>query len=112
MRIAIPVVAGKLAMHFGHCEQFVFIDVDPETQQVLNKGFIQAPEHQPGLLPGWLKDKDVNTVIAGGMGARAQNLFTMHGIEVITGVQCDEVDTIVHDYLSGTLQTGENICDH
>ncbi len=112
MRIAIPISTGKLCMHFGHCEQFALIDVDPMTKQILQKESIQAPDHQPGLLPVWLKEKGVNMVIAGGMGSRAQNIFVQNGIKVIAGVSCDETEKLVEDYLAGTLKTGENICDH
>jgi predicted Fe-Mo cluster-binding NifX family protein len=36
----------------------------------------KAPEHQPGLLPLWLKERGVNVVIAGGIGSRAMDLLT------------------------------------
>ena len=28
MKIAIPLAAGRLCMHFGHCEQFALVEVD------------------------------------------------------------------------------------
>ena len=112
MRIAIPVANGKLALHFGHCEQFALIDVDPSTNRILAQDFIAAPEHQPGLLPMWLKEKGVNLVIAGGMGSRAQNLFMQNGIQVITGAPSEGPKKLVEDYIAGCLTTGENICDH
>ena len=31
MKIAIPLAAGRLCMHFGHCEQFALVDVDGAT---------------------------------------------------------------------------------
>ena len=70
MRIAIPVVNGKTAMHFGHCEEFAILDVDTEKKAVAAQELIEAPEHQPGLLPRWLAEQGVDTVIAGGMGRR------------------------------------------
>ena len=54
MRIAIPLAAGKLTMHFGHCERFALIDVDPEAKKILARQELEAPEHQPGLFPRWL----------------------------------------------------------
>lgn len=112
MRIAIPMASGKLALHFRHCEQFALIDVDPATKQILNQDFVAAPDHLPGLLPRWLKEKGVNVVISGGMGSRAQNLFMQNGIQVITGTASEEPKTLVKDYIAGCLITGENICDH
>jgi ATP-binding protein involved in chromosome partitioning len=112
MRIAIPIADGKLAMHFGHCEQFAMIDVDPATKKILKQDFLEAPEHQPGLLPVWLKERGADVILAGGMGSRAQNLFTQNGIKVVTGVPCEAPDALVKGYLEDTLQTGDNICDH
>lgn len=112
MRYAIPVSNGRLAAHFGHCEHFALIDVDEATKTILHKEFVTSPGHQPGLLPVWLAEQGVSAVIAGGMGSRAQALFSESRIEVILGAQEDDPEKVVMDYMGGTLATGENICDH
>ena len=112
MRIAIPVANGKLTMHFGHCEKFALIDVDPKTRAILKTGMIDAPEHQPGLLPPWLAERGVEVVIAGGMGQRAQTLFTENKITVVVGAPAETPEKLVAEYLDGTLQVGQNVCDH
>jgi predicted Fe-Mo cluster-binding NifX family protein len=112
MRIAIPVVKGQLARHFGHCEEFLFFDVGPEAESVGDAACLQAPPHQPGLLPEWLKRQGVDVIIAGGMGRRAQNLFAESGIEVVVGAAGHEPQSLAEDYLSGTLATSDNPCDH
>jgi predicted Fe-Mo cluster-binding NifX family protein len=35
MKIAIPTSQGKLCQHFGHCEEFVFIEVDENTKKII-----------------------------------------------------------------------------
>lgn len=110
MKIAIPLAAGKLCLHFGHCEQFVLIDV--EKNAVTGKTTVTPPPHEPGLLPCWLAEQGVTQIIAGGMGARAQQLFAERGIQVVTGAPADAPETLVKAFLSGTLVTGENACDH
>jgi len=112
MRIAIPLAAGSLSLHFGHCEEFALLDVDPETKEVTAKETLPAPDHQPGLLPRWLHEHGANMIIAGGMGNRAQQLFAQNGITVVTGASPESPEQIVEAYLAGTLQTGDNICDH
>jgi ATP-binding protein involved in chromosome partitioning len=112
MRIAIPVTQGKLSMHFGHCEQFALIDVDSKRKEIISSELVDAPPHQPGLLPVWLKDKGARMVIASGMGRRAQARFQENGIEILVGADSDDPDAIVKAYLDGVLTTGENICDH
>ncbi len=111
MRIAIPLAEGKLAMHFGHCASFALLDVDT-TKKVTNREDIEAPPHQPGLLPPWLEERGVTLVIAGGMGQRARELFQARGIEVIVGASAETPEILVEKYLSQTLVTGDNACDH
>jgi predicted Fe-Mo cluster-binding NifX family protein len=112
MRIAIPTAEGKLAMHFGHCEKFTIIDVNPEARHILNTETETPPPHEPGVLPKWLAEKDVNVIIAGGMGSRAQNLFAEQNIKVVVGAPSDTTENIVTGYLNGSLETGQNVCDH
>ena len=112
MRIAIPVTDGKLSAHFGHCQQFAIIDVDPDTKKLTNTEMLEPPTHDPGALPRWLSGLCVNLIIAGGMGQRAQQLFTQNNIDVLVGAPDNTAQQVVEQYLAGQLQTGENICDH
>lgn len=112
MKIAIPLASGKLSMHFGHCERFALVDVDLTKKKILKREDIEAPPHEPGLLPKWLAERGANVIIAGGMGQRAQNLFVEQGIQVIVGAPAETPEKLVGDYLNGTLQAGENVCDH
>lgn len=112
MRIAIPIAEGRLALHFGHCEQFALVDADHASRNVLKTEIIDAPEHQPGLLPRWLAEKGANVIIAGGMGSRAQSLFAEQHIEVVVGAPAETPEALAKAYLEGTLESGENVCDH
>jgi predicted Fe-Mo cluster-binding NifX family protein len=112
MRIAIPVDNGCLSAHFGHCSEFAIVEVDPEAGAITGRETLSAPPHQPGLLPKWLAERGVNLVIAGGMGQRAKELFALNRIEVVTGAPAEPPEKLVLDYLSGSLETGPNLCDH
>ena len=112
MRIAIPITDGKLSSHFGHCEQFVIIDVDRDSQGITHQETVTPPPHEPGLLPKWLAGMSVKLVIAGGMGQRAQQLFAQNNIEVAIGAPTSEPQELALQYLTGRLQCGQNLCDH
>lgn len=112
LRIAIPLVGGRLAQHFGHCEEFAIMDVDAAERTIIGSTSIAAPEHEPGLLPKWLRERGVTLIVAGGMGRRARGLFNEDGIEVVVGAQSEGPEEVAKAYLAGTLVTGENICDH
>ncbi|MDD2401659.1 MAG: NifB/NifX family molybdenum-iron cluster-binding protein [Clostridia bacterium] len=112
MKIAMPVVKEQLCMHFGHCEVFAFFEVDEKEKKILNKEFITPPNHEPGILPPWIKEQGADLVITGGMGARAQNLFLSQGIKVITGAPVGNPENVVLSYLNNNLEIGQNVCDH
>ncbi len=112
MRIALPIANGSLALHFGHCEQFVLIDVDPQARRVTARQEVTPPPHEPGVLPRWLREQGATVIIAGGMGQRAQGLFAENGITVVVGAPAEAPETLVATYLDGTLVSGDNLCDH
>ena len=112
MRYAVPVTDGRVAAHFGHCEQFILFDVDEAKKEIVGKKIVTSPGHEPGRLPVWLAEEGVSVVIAGGMGSRAQDLFRQSRIEVAIGTLENDPEKAVLDYIGGKLATGENICDH
>lgn len=112
MRIAIPTADGRLCMHFGHCQSFALVDVDEAGREPTQLQYVDPPPHEPGLLPRWLHEQGADVVIAGGMGQRAQQLFAQSGIKVVVGAAADVPETIVEQYLRGTLASGRNACDH
>ncbi len=112
MRLAIPLTGGQLAQHFGHCKTFALLDVDPVSKQITAATEVEAPEHQPGLLPPWLKERGVTVVIAGGMGTCARSLFREASIEVVTGAPTESAATLATLYAAGNLIASENACDH
>ncbi len=112
MKIAIPVSGGVLSPHFGHCTEFVFMDVDEETKEIRSETREDSPPHQPGLLPKWLAARRANVIFAGGMGPRAIDLLESRGIHVLLGVPAQDPRTLTQAYLEGRLETGESTCDH
>lgn len=111
MRFAVPTSEGKLCAHFGHCEAFAIIDTDGGGR-IVKEVYETPPPHEPGVLPEWLSKMGVDCVIAGGMGSRAQQLFAEKGVKVVTGAIGEDPRVVVEAYLKGTLQTGQNTCDH
>jgi predicted Fe-Mo cluster-binding NifX family protein len=110
MKFAIPLAEGKLTAHFGHCQEFVLIEV--ADNEIKNKETLIPPPHEPGVLPRWLHEMGTDVIIAGGMGARALDLFAQNGIKVVTGATASTPEDLVESYLDNTLEAGANVCDH
>ena len=109
-KIAIPLENGILCSHFGHCQQFAIIEA--EDNSISGVDILTPPPHEPGLLPGWLAQKGVTDVIAGGMGQRAINLFNQQNINVFVGAEIKNHNELVDDLLNNRLRAGANYCDH
>jgi predicted Fe-Mo cluster-binding NifX family protein len=109
MKIAVSTENGLVSAHFGRCPAYTLIDVQGGKE--ISRLEIPNPGHRPGFLPGFLAEKGVDCIIAGGMGPRAQELFAQNKIEVIIGVQ-GPVDEAVTKFLNNELQSGQDLCDH
>lgn len=110
-RIALPWEDGRVCAHFGHAPAFMMVDVDDDGT-IAKETLVTAPPHQPGLLPTWLAEQGANVILAGGMGGHAQNLLAEKGIQAVLGVPSTTAAEAVQAYLSGTLTSGDNSCDH
>ncbi|MCK4813332.1 MAG: NifB/NifX family molybdenum-iron cluster-binding protein [Candidatus Marinimicrobia bacterium] len=111
MIIAIPIAQGSFSQHFGHCETFRLFHTDKEKNIIKVKDKTPPP-HEPGVFPKWLSEEKADVIITGGMGMHAKQLFASYGIEVISGASSGDPETIVKNWLNGTLISGGNICDH
>jgi len=111
MKIAIPCAGGQLCMHFGHCQQFAFVEVN-DDKSIAGVEMIDPPMHAPGVYPRWVKEQGADMVIAGGMGGRAQGMFEQHGVRVLAGAPSAPPEDIVQAWIDETLQLGANACDH
>jgi len=110
MRIAVPTYDGELCMHFGHSENFFFIDIEDEEKKNVESS--TPPSHAPGVLPKWLHEQGADIIIASGMGSRAQGLFVENGINVVVGAPILKPEELAKLYISGELKLDDNVCDH
>jgi len=81
MKVAISTDQGFVSAHFGRYSSYTTFEV--REGKILSKEEIPNPGHQPGFLPQFLSEKGVNCIICGGMGPRAQGLFSDKNIEMI-----------------------------
>mgnify|MGYP003835264679 CR=1 FL=1 len=109
-KIAIPVSNGILDPHFGHCQQFVLFEVN--NQEIGKALTIDAPPHEPGLLPRFLANHGASDIIAGGMGQRAIQLFQQAGINVFVGAPQLPARQLVEGFLNQSIRFSANYCDH
>ena len=109
VRVAISTDGDKVAAHFGRCQTYTIVDIADGA--IHNREVIPNPGHEPGFLPGYMAERGVNCIVAGGMGSRAQMLFNQHAIETIIGVS-GAIEETIQALLQGQLESGESTCEH
>lgn len=107
MRIAISTDGEFVSEHFGRCPFFTIVDT--EGGKIIKREKIANPGHMPGAIPQFLHQKNVECIIAGGMGMRATGFFEEFGIKAIVGVS-GKIDDVIEQVRKGTLQGGESLC--
>ena len=109
MKVAISTDQGYVSAHFGRCQSYTICEV--REGQIMSREEIPNPGHRPGFLPQYLSEKGVNSIIAGGMGPRAQGLFAQQNIETIIGVQ-GTIDDTIEKFKKQELESGSDLCNH
>ncbi|MBN1272688.1 MAG: hypothetical protein JXB26_10515 [Candidatus Aminicenantes bacterium] len=109
MKVAIATDQDSVSAHFGRCDSYSIYEI--EEGKILDKKIIPNPGHEPGFLPQFLAEREVTCIIAGGMGPRAQNLFSQKNIKTITGVQ-GKIEEVIEQFLEQDLASGEDLCGH
>lgn len=107
MRIALSTDGDHVSAHFGRCPVFTILDLT--DGQVVKRHTVDNPGHAPGVIPQFLHQKGVNTIVCGGMGARALALFDEMGIQAITGVS-GTIDETIAKLQEGSLEGGKSAC--
>lgn len=108
MKVAIAINENMCPEHFGHCKSFKIYDI--ENDKINSDEYVENPGHKPGFLPKFLKEKGVNTIIAGSMGDKAQQIFKFNNIEIIVGVN-GKADDIIKLYMTKKLVSDNSVCN-
>jgi predicted Fe-Mo cluster-binding NifX family protein len=102
MLVAIPVTEGQIPNHLGHCESFLFAEVEGTT--VVRQSVSPNPGHGPGgPPPAFLKRRGVTHLLAWGCPPPAQEMFDVVGIKVTLGVT-GEATAALQSWLDGSLK--------
>ena len=107
VKAAISTDGKYVSAHFGRCPSFTLVETD--GGRLVARDEIDNPGHHPGFLPGFLRERGVECIVAGGMGARAQELFAERGVRTVMGV-AGTVDDAIAGLCAGTLAAGESLC--
>lgn len=110
MRVAVTYDDGKVFQHFGHTEMFKIYNI--KENKVIDAETVETEGQGHGALAQFLANKDVDALIAGGIGGGAQAALKKAGIKLYGGVSGD-ADDAVDRLLDGTLDYNPDVkCSH
>lgn len=110
MKIAVTYENGQIFQHFGHTEQFKLYEV--ADGKIVREEVVDTNGSGHGALAGFLMQRDVDTLICGGIGGGAQMALAEAGIKLYGGVS-GEADAAVNALLASALAYDPNVrCDH
>ncbi len=109
MKVAISTDHDFVSAHFGRCQSYTIVEI--KDGEVVSKEEIPNPGHRPGFLPQFLAEREVECIIAGGMGPRAQALFAGKNIQTVIGVQ-GQVEEVIEKFARNELEAGDDLCGH
>lgn len=108
MKIAVACEGETVTEHFGHCQNFNIYNI--ENGKILKIEKIANPGHKPGFLPVFLYDLGVNTIMSGGIGGGAIEIFNEKNIEVVTGANGDST-IAVEKFINNQLKSTNSVCN-
>ncbi|MFA5088779.1 MAG: NifB/NifX family molybdenum-iron cluster-binding protein [Candidatus Omnitrophota bacterium] len=97
-------LAGNVCEHFGQCRFFFLVDIDEKKKNIINTRIVPNTSTHGGggcVAVDEILGHKVTHVIAGGMGAGAQQKFAQAGVPVFG--YSGNVQKALDDFLNNTL---------
>ena len=110
MIIAATCENEEIFQHFGHTPSFAIFEI--QDGLISGMQIVPTGDSGHGALAGFLKERNVDILLCGGIGGGAQAALAEHGIKVVGGVSGNVIKAI-GEYLAGELKTNPDfICSH
>jgi predicted Fe-Mo cluster-binding NifX family protein len=104
----------RVAEHFGRCSKILVFELNEKKEVIKKENYFNPLNgHHGGIcqLPGYISQYNINTIIAGGMGAKAVANFHSFGIEVITAPGMNSKEAL-NSFKEGKLSGYEECAGH
>ena len=107
MKLAVPVFNGYVSPRVDCTRTFTLLEIS--DGEVVKRDELFIPPMHPLQLAGYLKSRDVRTIICGGIPFPLIQVMQQHGIKVIYGI-IGEIDEVVDAFIEGKLRVNSNFC--
>jgi len=107
MKLAIMLYGTRVSPRYGYSQGVLIVEVN--NQGEFGRKTLEIGEYYPERIPEVLSKEGVEVVITGGMNEHFQNLFRLHGIDVIWGI-IGEANDALAAFRDGQLTLGMGCC--
>ena len=107
MRIAIPFKQNEFSLNFNNCDQFAFVEIKAGTRQILNAQYKTPSLFSLDALARWIRENEVDLVVAGGMSQQAKDIFAKNHIDVRVGFLNSSIKVVIKKFIESQLSSGE-----
>ncbi|MEJ2594646.1 MAG: NifB/NifX family molybdenum-iron cluster-binding protein [bacterium] len=103
-KIAVPVVNGKVSRSFERSRDFMLFTIGEKDVIELE---LKSTLLQPEYFPFWIAGLGVTDLIARNIISSSIRKLNQYKINVFVGVKSTDPESLVKDYLQGTLETSD-----
>ena len=107
MKLAIMLYGTRVSPRYGYSQGVLIVEVD--NQGEFARRTLEIGKYYPEKVPELLSKEGVEVVISGGMNQYFQDLFRLHGIDVIWGI-IGEANDALAAFRDGQLTPGMGSC--
>ena len=107
MKLAIMLYGTRVSPRYGYSQGVLIVEVDNRGESA--RRTLEIGEYYPEKVPELLSKEGVEVVISGGMNQYFQDLFRLHGIDVIWGI-IGEANDALAAFRDGQLAPGMGCC--
>ena len=107
MKLAIMLYGTRVSPRYGYSQGVLIVELD--NQGEFARKTLEIGKYYPEKVPELLSKEGVEVVISGGMNQYFQNLFHLHGIDVIWGI-IGEANDALAAFRDGQLAPGMGCC--
>lgn len=110
MKIAVTYENGNVFQHFGHTEQFKIYRI--EDGKIADSEIVSAVGSGHGALAGFLKGRQVDALICGGIGGGARQALAESNIDLYPGVTGSADESIAAFLVNALPYDPDATCSH
>ncbi len=106
-KVAIPIVNNVLSDFFGQCHHYEIFDLEGEKIAKQKKEFPLVKTLSE--LPAWISAMGITDVVTYKIDKSIIHLFAKYKINLYVGIAKKNSKEIINDYISGKLNSNNNI---